>query len=157
MDTNERKFTDAHRKFVGKNSHCLWTHQRLSNNRQMGATTETKMPPEKTYLLSGTAPLDEAPPKDQQILREAQEKHEKTRCKKLEKLKVTEEIEKNREQTETTPTSFAAASIGTFKSAKVRRDALSARSGISDRPSPWEDQNSWKSLISRRRDYLFSI
>ena len=91
--------------------------------------------------MCGTAPLDEAPPKDQQILRETQEKHEKARCEKLEKLKVTKEIEKNREQTETTPTSFAAASLCTFKSTKVRRDALSARSGISDRRAPREGQN----------------
>ena len=106
--------------------------------------------------MCGTAPLDEAPPKDQQILREAQEKHEKTRCKKLEKLKVTEEIEKNHEQTETTPTSFAATYLGTFKSTKVRRVALSARSGITDRRAPREDQNSWKDLISSRRGYMFA-
>ena len=59
-----------------------------------GLQRKQKCHPEKTCLVCGTAPLDEAPPKDQQILREAQEKHEKTRCKKLEKLKVTEEIEK---------------------------------------------------------------
>ena len=121
-----------------------------------GLQRKEKCHPEKTCLVCGTAPLDEAPPKDQQILREAQEKHEKTRCKKLEKLKVTEEIEKNREQTETTPTSFAAASLGTFKSTKVRRVALSARSGITDRRAPREDQNSWKDLISSRRGYMFA-
>ena len=81
-----------------------------------GLQRKQKCHPEKTCLVCGTAPLDEAPPKDQRILREAQEKHEKTRYKKLGKLLITEEIEKTQKQTETTPTSFAAASLGTFKS-----------------------------------------
>ena len=57
---------------------------------------------------------------------------------------ATGEIEKNHKQTETTPTSFAAASLGTFKSSKVRRVALSARSGKTVHRAPREDQNSWK-------------
>ena len=95
--------------------------------------------------------MNEVPPKDQKILLDAQEKHERKRKKKLGKLEITKEIEKNPEQTETTPTSFAAAFLGTFKSSKVRRVTLSGRSRISDCWAPREDQNSWKSLISRRR------
>ena len=92
--------------------------------------------PERPCLVCGTAPVDEAPPKDQMMLREANEKHEKIRHKKLKQRKPTEGIEKNPKQTKTTPTSFAAASLGTFKSSKIRRVALSARSGITNRV--WE-------------------
>ena len=80
--------------------------------------------------------MEEAPPKDQMMLREAKEKHEKTRYKKLKQRKPTKRIAKDPEQTETTPTSFDAASLGTFKSSKVRRVALSARSGITDHRAP---------------------
>ena len=107
-----------------------------------GLQRKQKCHPEKTCLVCGTAPLGEVSPEDKKILLEAQEKHERKRDKKLEKLEITEEIEKNHKQTETTPTSFAAASLGTFKSSKVRRVALSARSGITDRRAPREDQNS---------------
>ena len=76
--------------------------------------------------------------------------------KKLGKLGINKEIKKKHEQTETTPTSFAVASLGTFESSKVRRVALSARSGIKDSRAPRKDQHSWKDLISSRSGYIFA-
>ena len=93
-------------------------------------------------------------PKDQKILLEAQEKHKIK--KKIGKLEITKEKIKIPEQTKDTATSFAATSLGTFKSFVIRRVALSARLGILDRRPPREDQKHWESLISSRREYLFA-
>ena len=70
-------------------------------------------------LACGSADLSKVPPRDQMILLEAQEKHENQKKKKLQK------------KTKQTKTSEPV--LPPFKFSRVRKPALSAKSGSSDR------------------------
>ena len=80
------------------------------------------------------------PPRNQKnLLLESQEKHKSKKNQMLKKLEIpAEKIEEKTQTTKGHP-SFAAASLGTFKSSRVRRVALFLRSGISNMRPPRED------------------
>ena len=90
-------------------------------------------------LTCGTSKVEEAHPKDQMILREAQNKTKtKTKTKKA------------------VPNLLAAAGISGFKSHKPRHTSRSARSGLVDK-RPLQDLNVWKTLLNKRRGYSFTV
>ena len=124
MDIDKRKLFE--RKSFIKDSHCFWTLQRASINRHMEATMKRKISGSVCSLWICRF-VKSAPRTKRYCWRHRRNTRVR---KKIGKLEITKEKIKIPEQTKDTPTSFAATSLGTFKSFGIRRVALSARLGI---------------------------
>jgi hypothetical protein len=100
-----------------------------------------------------TEPLTQVSPQDLSLLQAAKEKHNrKTFLKKniVKKANLHKKVTTQKE-----PFVLSSAALSSFKVSKKRRNALSARSGLTDKRPPPEDNNIWKTLISSRRGYTY--
>ena len=105
-------------------------------------------------LMCETEPLTQVSPQDLSLLQAAKEKHNRKRF--LKKNKVNKADLHKKVSTQKEPFVLSSATLSSFKVSKRRRNALSARSGLTDKRPPPEDNNIWKTLISSRRGYTYS-
>jgi hypothetical protein len=86
-----------------------------------------------------TEPLTQVSPQDLSLLQAAKEKHNRKTF--LKKNKVNKADLHKKVTTQKEPFVLSSAALSSFKVSKKRRNALSARSGLTDKRPPPEDQN----------------